>query len=311
MRGDSFMKFLIVGAGAVGGYFGARLAEKGEDVTFLVREKRKKQLDASGLTIESTQGDLTFKPKTITIQEAKEFDVILLATKSYHFKKAAEDIKAFVGSSTVIIPMLNGIKHLDDLFYSFSKQTVMGGLCFIESTLSNEGEILHTSPMHQFVFGEWNGEKSERARAIEKAFKGTNADVRLSENILTEMWHKYLFISTLSGVTTLFREPVGPIREAGIEYIKRLLHEISEIMRAENAPIEDGIEEKQLTKINEMGYEMKSSMQRDMEKGYSIEADQLQGYLLELAKKHNLHTPFLESIYTNLKIYENQMTKSR
>lgn len=305
-KGDGSVKFLVVGAGAVGGYFGARLAEKGEDVTFLVREKRKTQLQARGLHVKSVHGDAVIHPKLIVAGEPGAFDVILIGTKAYHLEQTIQDIKPYVHNETVIIPMLNGMQHIDMLTNAFSKESVIGGLCFIESTLSSEGHVIQTSPIHRFVFGEWNGERTERIRNIEKAFQDTRAMISVSNNILRDMWHKYLFITTFSGVTTLFQRSIGPIREVnrGVKLIESLLQETAQIMRVVQAPIIDNIEEKQMQTMGEMGYNMKSSMLRDMEKGLSVEVEALQGYLLSLAEARGIAAPTLQSVYVNLKLYE-------
>ncbi|MBU8730095.1 ketopantoate reductase family protein [Cytobacillus oceanisediminis] len=302
------MRILVVGAGAIGGYFGGRLLEKGEDVTFLVREKRKQQLEKYGLLAESVHGDMTFhEPKTIQAGEkADAFDVILLSTKAYHLEGAIEDIRPFTGDSTLILPLLNGIAHMDQLTAAFGAANVLGGLCFIETTLGENGKVIQTSPVHDFVFGERSGEKTERILKLQEAFSGTKANFRLSENIEQEMWHKYLFISTLSGVTSLFRSPIGPIRDQafGLNTVKIVLKEASAIMRGLDAPLADGIEDAQVQKINEMGYEMKSSLQRDMEKQQAIEADHFFGYLLKKAELLDLDAPVIGAIYANLKVYE-------
>jgi len=302
------MRILVVGAGAIGGYFGGRLLEKGEDVTFLVREKRKQQLEKYGLLAESVHGDMTFpEPKTIQAGEkADAFDVILLSTKAYHLEGAIEDIRPFTGDSTLILPLLNGIAHMDQLTAAFGAANVLGGLCFIETTLGENGKVIQTSPVHDFVFGERSGEKTERILKLQEAFSGTKANFRLSENIEQEMWHKYLFISTLSGVTSLFRSPIGPIRDQafGLNTVKIVLKEASAIMRGLDAPLADGIEDAQVQKINEMGYEMKSSLQRDMEKQQAIEADHFFGYLLKKAELLDLDAPVIGAIYANLEVYE-------
>lgn len=300
------MKFLIVGAGAVGGYFGARLLEKGEDVTFLVRAKRKEQLDRDGLVIESVNGNTIVHPKTVMAGEDGTYDVILIGTKAYHLDQAIEAVKPFTNEKSVIIPMLNGMAHLRQLQNAFSKEQVIGGLCFIESTVTTDGVIKQTSKAHIFMFGELNGEYTERIQNIEKAFLDTNATVKVSNSILEDMWHKYLFITTMSGVTTLFHKPVGPIRELpeGEEIVKGLIKEIADVMRAEEAPIASHVEEIQFKRFQEQGYKMKSSMQRDMEKGAAVEVDHLQGYLLKKARHHQIETPILKSIYVNLKLYE-------
>jgi 2-dehydropantoate 2-reductase len=301
------MKVLVVGAGAVGGYFGGRLLEKGVDVTFLVRERRRKHLQERGLVIKSIHGDVVLFPKTLqTGEKADDFDVVIFSNKAYHLSEAIRDVKPYVGEKTLILPLLNGMAHMDVLWTEFGRDNVLGGLCFIETTLDEQGTIIQTSASHDVKFGEWSGEITRRIKALEQLFSNCNARFRLSEHIVTDMWHKYLFIATMSGVTTLFRTPIGPIRsgEYGQEILLSLLKEIASIMRAHGAPIDEQIEAKQLAQMNEMMPEMKSSMQRDMEKGYMVEADHLQGYLLKLAKQYQIDTPLLKVIYHHLKIYE-------
>jgi 2-dehydropantoate 2-reductase len=303
------MKILIVGAGAIGGYFGGRLLEKGEDVTFLVREKRKQQLDRDGLVVESVHGDLNLQPKTLMSgEEAETFDVILLSTKAYHLQGAIDSIREYVSDDTLILPLLNGIAHMGKLIKEFGEERVLGGLCFIETTLDENGRVIQTSPTHDLVFGERSGEKTERILKLQNAFSGTKAAFRLSENIVQEMWHKYLFITTLSGVTSLFRSPIGPIRdqEYGLQTVQKVLEEVGGIMRGIGAPVANQVEEVQLSRVSELGYAMKSSLQRDMEKQMPIEADHFFGYLLERAKEKGVKAPILTAIYTNLQVYESQ-----
>jgi 2-dehydropantoate 2-reductase len=304
------MKILVIGAGAVGGYFGGRLLEKGEDVTYLVRESRQKQLQDLGLDIESIHGNVLLHPKTILAgEEAGLFDVILLTTKSYHLDGAIDDIRPYVTEETVILPLLNGISHFEKLDKDFGAEKLIGGLCFVESTLDSKGRIIQTSPGHDFVFGERSGEKTERILKIADAFSGTKANFRLSDNINQDLWHKYMFISTMSGITTLMRQPIGPIREteSGYRTIKRLQSEIFKIMKSVDAPIADEIESVQMKQIAGLGYTMKSSMQRDLEKLAQVEVEHLHGYLLEIAQEEKLDVPVLEAIYANLKIYQDQL----
>lgn len=207
------MRFLVTGAGAVGGYFGGRLSENGQDVTFLVREKRRQQLSESGLVIKSIHGDYHCQPLTITKGDTGTFDVILIAVKAYHFEQAVLDIKPFVHDQTVIIPLLNGMIHIHKLKQHFQEHQLAGGLCFIESHITGDGVIHQTSQAHRIIFGEWNGHFSERIQSIEKAFRGSSLEAAASDSIERDMWEKYLFISVMSGVTALFRQPIGPIRE--------------------------------------------------------------------------------------------------
>ncbi|WHT86454.1 2-dehydropantoate 2-reductase [Bacillus cereus] len=307
------MRILVLGAGGVGGFFGGRLVEKGEDVTFLVRSKRKKQLEERGLVIRSVNGDFSFQPKLITKEDrTAPFDVILFSTKAYHLNEAIQDLKPFVGESTVIIPLLNGIAHLSVLQKEFGEEKVIGGLCFIETTLNDEGEIVQTSAANRLVFGEMKSQHAEKIKHISKAFAGTKSSFVLSENITQDMWHKYLFITVMSGVTTLMRAPIGPIRESegGHDFIRNLFEECVQIMRCIGAPVKDDITEEHMKTIDKISYDMKSSMQRDMEKGSSIEGTHLQGYLLDVAKQFSIEAPLLGVVYQNLKVYE-EMTLNR
>jgi 2-dehydropantoate 2-reductase len=304
------LKILVVGAGAVGGYFGGRLAEKGEDVTFLVREGRKLQLEETGLVIDSVHGNVTLTPKMLLAgEEAGPFDLIILSTKAYHLDGAIDSFKQFVSEETAILPLLNGMYHFDRLTEEFGEERILGGLCFIESTLDKEGRVIHTSPKHDIVFGERSGERTERILKIEQAFSGTNSGYRLSDNINRDIWNKYLFIATLSGITTLMRAPIGPIREVSSSraILTLLLNEIASLAKLAGAPLPEDVETNIMTQIDSLAYPMKSSMQRDMEKLSQVEADHLQGYLLEIARQEALAVPVLEAVYGNLKVYELQL----
>ncbi|MFJ7934738.1 ketopantoate reductase family protein [Sporosarcina sp. NPDC096371] len=299
------MNILIVGAGAIGGYFGGRLSEKGQDVTFLVREKRKEILEKTGLKIESINGNADLVPHLITASDVGEtFDLILVSTKSYHLAQAIDDIRPFVKDDTIILPLLNGIGHLDQLIDAFGENAVIGGLCFIETTLDENGTILQKSPSHQLIYGERSGEITPRIEKLQEVFDGANASFELSTQITQEMWHKYLFITTMSGITSLMESPIGPIMEleTGRHTVKSLLEEIAAIMREMEAPIKKCITTDLFNKIETMSYDMKSSMQRDLEKSLPLEADHLQGFLLHHAQATPV--PILETIYTKLKIYE-------
>ncbi|MET3292707.1 UNVERIFIED_CONTAM: 2-dehydropantoate 2-reductase [Brevibacillus sp. OAP136] len=301
------MKVLVLGAGAVGGYFGGRLVEKGADVTFLVRERRKQQLEERGLIIKSIHGDFSFAPKLLVAGEASEpFDLVILTTKAYHFAYGVESIRPYVGEDTMVLPLLNGMAHVAALQEAFGRERVIGGLCFIESTLNAEGDVIQTSPVHEMLYGEWTGGSSSRMEQLAQLFARANASYRASDNIEREMWHKYLFITTLSGMTTLMNSAVGPIRDAadGVALTQQLFEEVADIMRKSGASLADDIVERHMKVFNKQGYAVKSSMLRDMEKGQPVEADHLQGYLLDLAKQNNVEAPLLRTIYNKLKVYE-------
>lgn len=307
------MKILIVGAGAIGGYFGGRLLEKGEDITFLVREGRQAQLKETGLKINSVNGDSRLIPKMITAKNISEsFDLVILSTKSYQLSAAIEDVRPFVGKETMVLSLLNGISHMEQLEKVFGKQAVIGGLCYIESTLDDEGTIIQASSMNQLVYGERTGEKTQRILRLQKTFEGAKADFILSDHIEQEMWEKYLFITVMSGITTAMESPIGPIREleTGQRTIAAFIEELASIMLEIGAPVKASIAQEQLDKINLMGAGMKSSMQRDAEKSLPIEAEHLQGYLLKKAVEHQLPVPILETIYTKFMLYENNLRET-
>lgn len=300
------MKILIVGAGAIGGYFGGRLLETGQDVTFLVRPRRKKQLEETGLNIKSVNGDCQLTPKLITVDHQSEpFDVVIVSTKSYQLEGAIQDIQPFVGQQTMVLPLLNGIAHVESLVEAFGEDRVIGGLCFIETTLDENGTIIQTSPSNQLVYGERSGGQTERILKLRDVFKRTKADFVLSGNINQDMWHKYLFITAMSGITAAMEAPIGPIREleTGQRTIAALLEELAAVMKKMDAPISATIAQDQLAKINSMEAGMKSSMQRDMEKSQPIEVEHLQGYLLKKANELDVPVPILETIYTKLVLY--------
>lgn len=306
-RGGLSMRILIVGAGAVGGYFGGRLQEKGADVTFLVREGRKKQLEETGLVIESVHGNLSLNPNMILSgEEAGTFDLIIVSTKAYHLQGAIESFRKYAGEETVILPLLNGISHFETLAAEFGEDRVIGGLCFIETTLDAAGKIIQTSSKHDLVFGERSGERTERILKIEDTFSGAKVGYRLSDDINQDVWNKYLFISAMSGITTLMRAPIGPIREepSGRAVIAELLQEIVTVMKRAGAQFPENAEMLQMKQIDSLGFSMKTSMQRDMEKLSRVEADHLHGYLLNIAHKEQIPVPALEAVYANLKIYE-------
>ncbi|GGB76580.1 2-dehydropantoate 2-reductase [Staphylococcus nepalensis] len=301
------MRILILGAGGIGGYFGGRLVESGKNVTFLVRPKRKSYLERNGLVIHSDNGDYSFNPQLMTKEaETESFDVILLSSKSYHLDQAIEDLKPFVHEQTVIIPLLNGVAHIPKLQSIFGKNKIMGGYCIIETALNTTGEVVQTSDFDKLFFGELDGTVSDRAKLIEQSFSGSKSDFMLSSDINRGIWQKYLMITVLSSVTTMMHAPIGPIRDSkgGVDFVRSLYEEVASIIRTHKAPLDDNIVEKYMKGLTQLSYHFKTSMQRDMEKGLNIEADHLQGYLLNLAKQYQLNAPLLYASYQNHKVYK-------
>lgn len=302
------MRVLVVGAGAMGGYFGGRLVEKGEDVTFLVRPGRQQQLQETGLVIKSVHGDFRSPVKTIASGETCEpFDLVLLAVKAYHLDGAIPSFKPYVHEQTMILPLLNGMKHMEALWQHFPKNNVLGGLGFIETTLNQQGEIEQYSAIHDIVFGEWDGAETPRIKQVEKLFQGAKMGARSSQKIQIEMWKKYLFISAMSGMTCLMRSSIGPVLSSpyGKETYQTLLDELFSVAVEREPRLSRDLPEKILANTAKLEPTMKSSMLRDLEKGLPIETDHFHGTLIDWAQKEQ-KLPILKAIYSTLSIYQKQ-----
>src|SRR5215469_9664404 len=243
------MRALVVGAGSVGGYFGGRLAAAGRDVTFLVRPQRATQL-AGKLTI-SSQGRETVVPvKSITTREAPgAFDVILLAVKAYQLDGAIADFDAYVNANSMILPVLNGMRHMDTLRSRFGAVSVLGGVARIASTLDERGRILDQANFHDLVYGEWNGERSARVVALDQFMKGAGFDARLSTDIEREMWEKWAMLASLGAVTCLMDGDIGQVARApgGINFVQALLQEVAAVVARTWRPLSDSFKSQVLS----------------------------------------------------------------
>jgi 2-dehydropantoate 2-reductase len=198
-------KILIVGAGAVGGYFGARLAAAGRDVTFLVRPKRAEALHGQGLQVKSPLGDLTLQPKLATAEDLSgPFDLIFLSVKGYALEAAMQDLAPAVGPGSMILPVLNGMAHMDRLEAHFGRDVLIGGACRVAVTLE-DGVIRQLTPLQQIGYGELDGTVSERIRAVDAAMQGLGFDAVISTRILPDMWEKWVQLASLGAATCAAR----------------------------------------------------------------------------------------------------------
>ncbi len=305
MREGTDMKILVVGAGGVGGYFGGRLFQAGRDVTFLVRPRRKAELAATGIVIRSRFGDATLPgPKTILAEDLREsFDLVLLSCKAYDLENAIDSFAPAVGSETAILPLLNGMRHMDILDQRFGPERVLGGLCYIAATLNDQHEILHLNDRHDVVFGERDGTRSARVEALAPIMVNAGFESRLSGAILQEMWEKWVFIATGAGLTCLMRAAVGDIVAAGgSELASTLFAECSAIAaQAGFPPGEAAVRNNQAT-FMAAGSTLTASMLRDIERNAPIEADHVVGDLLRRGVEGG--SPLLRIAYLHLKAYE-------
>ena len=306
------MRTLIVGAGATGGYYGARLAESGADVTFLVRPARAAKLAADGLNLRSPLGDLHIpRPPTVTadrLAEAGGFDLIVLSCKAYDLDSAISDLAPAVGAGTAILPLLNGLAHLDALDARFGAARVLGGSCAIAATLTPDGTIRHMSELCSITYGERDGSRSARIEAVDALMRGLKFQPRLSETILLEMWEKWVFLATLAGATTLMRAAVGDIVAApgGAELMTALHTECTAVAAASGYAPRATVAERARAQLTAAGSTFTASMLRDIENGGRIEADHVIGDLIARGRRLTPETafPLLTLVYTGLKAYE-------
>ncbi|SEP24633.1 ketopantoate reductase [Methylobacterium sp. ap11] len=311
------MRVLVVGAGATGGYFGARLAAAGRDVTFLVRPARAARLGQSGLSVRSPLGDFRIEaPKTVTAGAIPApFDLVLLSCKAYDLAGALDDVAPAVGPDTMVLPILNGMAHLDALDARFGAERILGGSCAIAATLSAEGDIVQISELHALTFGERGGAPSECTGRVASLMEGAGFAARPSDRILLEMWEKWVFLATLAGGTCLMRAPVGDIVAApgGRDWMLGLFEECRTIAEAAgHAPREKFLEGSRKT-LTAPGSAFTASMLRDIEKGARIEADHIVGDLLARGRAADPKgaRPHLAAAYTHLKAYESRRARER
>jgi len=304
------MRVLVVGAGAIGGYFGGRLLEAGRDVTFLVRPRRAEQLARTGLSVRSRFGDIDLPAPTVVAERIDgPFDVILLSCKAFDLDSATASFAPAVGRNTGILPLLNGMRHLDALERRFGAGAVLGGQCAISTTLDANGRILHLNDVHSLSFGERDGSQSARVSTIAECFAGAKFDSSATSAVVQEMWEKWVFISALAGITCLMRAPVGDIVAAGAaDTAITLLDECAAIARQAGFPPREAAMQRFRSTVTASGSQFAASMLRDVERGARTEADHILGDLLHRSGNPAAY-PVLRIAYAHLLTYEAQRTR--
>ena len=305
------MRILVVGAGAIGGYFGGRMLQAGRDVTFLVRPKRAGELAKDGLVIKSPNGDVTLKnPPTVQADKlAEKFDVVLLSCKAFDLDDAITSFAPAVGPQTAIIPLLNGMRHIDVLATRFGQESVLGGQCGIAATLDENHHVVHLPPMFQsLTFGERERGMSDRVRAIAENFAAANIGSQASENIMQEMWEKWVQLTTLASSTCLMRSSLGHILAApgGRDFILGVRDECAAVAKAADYAPREAFWTRVSGMLTTEGSPLTASMFRDIKAGGRIEADHVVGDMITRADAAKVPVPRLKIAYTHLKAYENQ-----
>lgn len=307
------MKILILGAGGIGGYIGGRLTASGADVTFLVRPRRKAQLEADGLVIRSPLGDVQLPVKTVLAPPEADYDIVLLTCKAYDLEPAMEAIAPAMNGQCAIVPVLNGIAHLDRLDERFGQSAVMGGTCLIDVALDRSGTINHAGNLQRIIFGERDRSISPRAQALAGVLAQSTVDWEMSDNILLSMWEKVAFLSVLAAATCLFRANVREIMASpgGRDAMERALAVNIEIAKREGFILRNDVMQRARDRLTDPAGAWSASMLRDLEAGGSVEGDHVVGWMLARARKHGLDDTILSLAFTHLRAYEERRAAGR
>jgi 2-dehydropantoate 2-reductase len=308
------MKILILGAGGTGGYFGGRLHQGGADVTFLVREKRARHIAEHGLQIESPADKVTLQVKTVLADNVTAiYDIVILSCKSYDLASSIDAIRPAMHAGSCVVPLLNGISHIDTLDAAFGRSRVMGGTCQIAATLTKEGVVKSLIAAHAINWGPRETSQQGLANALGDAFAKTIVDWKVSDNTMQDMWEKVAFLSTLAGMTCLMRASVGEILATadGRALMKRHLDSCVAVAARSGYPPRAPILERYESVMNSTGSPLTASMLRDLESGGPVEADHVVGFMLGKAREFGIDDTMLSVAYTHLKAYENRRAGNR
>lgn len=307
------MRIVIVGAGAVGGYFGARLIESGADVTFLVRERRAAQLEKDGLLMSSPHGGVWTRAKAIIHPDAGDhYDMVMLSCKAYDLDSAIDAIAPAVGPRSVVLPLLNGLAHYRVLDARFGADRVLGGLCHLAVTLAPSGEIQHLNRLHTITFGERRGGRSPRCDALYTVMVNIKAEVRYSENVLLDAWDKWVMLATLAGMTCLMRGSVGDIVSTaeGQALMEEMLAECAQIAAQSGYPVPGDRLAQTRALLTQPGSSFTASMLRDIERGGPTEGEHILSDLVQRGRQLGVETPLLRVADTHLQVYEFRRTNT-
>lgn len=305
------MRILILGAGATGGYFGARLAKAGADVTFLVRRKRADILNATPLKIESPLGNIEVSVTTTTADSVTAgYDAVILSCKAYDLESAIAAIRPAMKDYTLILPLLNGMGHLDTLDEAFGALRVLGGSCQISTTLRPDGTILHMNDFARLTFGARSDAQIPACNTLAKELHRGGFDIQNSADVIAAMWDKWVMLATLAAMTTLLRAHTGEIARTrkGAELTAATLAECCAIARANGYPIANAYADEMRTFLTNPAINISASMRRDLESGQRIEADHIIGDLIARGAAKGVTSPLLEIAYTGLEAYQNRLS---
>ena len=306
------MKIAIIGAGGVGGYFGARLVQAGADVHFVARGAHLAALRSDGLRVESPLGDIHLPGVHVTDTPADvgRADIVWLAVKLWDTEAAVQSIRSIVGPDTGIISFQNGVTKDDVLRAAFGDGAVMGGVGYIAANIDRPGVIKHTGTMQRLIFGEYDGRRSARAQALLDACVRGGINAELSDDIRKAIWEKFVFLVGLSGSTATMRDTIGPIRsnQRSREFLFELMRETVAVGRALGVKLPEDYAQQRLTFVDGLPDVMTSSMHHDLKAGKRLEVSWLSGGVAQLGERAGVPTPMNRAVWDILSLYERGTT---
>jgi 2-dehydropantoate 2-reductase len=300
------MKFAIFGTGGVGGYFGGRLAEAGEEVTFIARGPHLAAIRKNGLAVESVAGDFRVLRAKASDDSASigPVDAVIVAVKAWDVKAAASAMRPLVGPETVVIPLENGVEAPDELGAVLGARPVLGGLCKIVAYIAAPGVVRHAGVEPSLAFGEMDGTESGRVRRLRTVFRrAKGVTVEEPRDIRVALWQKFVFIAAFSGVGSVTRSNAGAIRSAPETHamLRECMRETQEVGRARGVALAPDTFEKTLAFFDRsLPEDATSSMQRDIQEGRPSELEYQTGAVVRLGKQAGVATPVNEFLHAAL-----------
>jgi 2-dehydropantoate 2-reductase len=298
------MRIAIIGAGGVGGYFGARLVASGENVTFVARGAHLAALQQHGLRVESPKGNLHLRQVDATdeVQAVGQPDIVLLTVKMYDLEHAAARLTPLIGRNTVVVTLQNGVEAVDIVARHVGREHVAGGVAYVAAVIAEPGLIRHTS-LDSLIFGELDGRRSERLLALEAACRRAGFSARASDHIEVDLWAKFSRLSVFSGMTAVTRSPIGVLRSDPelLAMLQAACEETALVARARGIALPDALMAEIMRMVEELPHHAKSSMLEDLERGRPLELPWLSGAVVRLGRDAGVPTPIHAFIAAVLK----------
>ncbi|MGH3389463.1 MAG: ketopantoate reductase family protein [Actinomadura sp.] len=301
------MRIAVMGTGGVGGYFGARLAQAGNDVAFVARGRHLEALRAHGLRVQSPLGDIYLPEVEVTDDPAGlgEADLVLFGVKLWDTQAAAELVKPMLGERTGVVSFQNGVVKDDILRQALGAEHVIGGVCYAAVTIAEPGLIRHSGALQKLVFGEYDGTTSPRVQAFRDACVESGVDVEISDRIEQTIWEKFVFLVGLSGTTSVARSTIGPIRDhpRSRAFLRDVMDEVVQVGRAQGVPLPADYADERLAFTDQVPTDMTSSMHHDLERGNRLEVAWLSGDVVERGAALGVATPCNRAIFEILSVH--------